>query len=64
MANNWRERDVQSIPETAKILNISRSLAYKCVSDGQIPALKLGARRYVVPTSAIVNMLEQAAAKR
>lgn len=59
--SNWREKPALSVPEAAQILGISRSLAYEAVKNGQIPTLKMGVRRIIVPTVAIERMLEQAA---
>ena len=61
MTGEWREKPTQSVPETAKILGISRSLAFKMVHSGEIKSLKLGEKRRVVPTIAILRMIEQAA---
>lgn len=55
---NWRVKPVQQVPDMCKILGISRSLGYKLIKEGQIPSIKLGERRVVVPTHAIVEMLE------
>lgn len=61
--NQWREKPALSVPEAAQVLGISRSLAFKLANSGEIPARRLGAKRLIVPTKAIVQMLEQAAAK-
>ncbi len=56
----WRDKPTMSIPEAARILGISRSLAYKMAGDGQLPALRLGQRRLIICTAAIARMLEGA----
>jgi len=45
------------VVEAAKLLGISRSLAYELVREGKIPALRLGKKRWVIPRSAIDQML-------
>ncbi|WP_113675254.1 helix-turn-helix domain-containing protein [Vallitalea guaymasensis] len=47
-----------SIPEAAKILGISRSLCYNLASKGELPVLRLGERRMVIPRVALEKMLE------
>ncbi len=59
--DKWQERTTLSVPEAAKVLGVSRSLAFRMVERGELPALRLGQKRLVVPTVAIVRMLEQAA---
>jgi excisionase family DNA binding protein len=55
------ERAVMSIPEMAKKLGVSRSLGYALVKNGQIPVLRLGIKRLVVPTHVIDKLLQGAA---
>ena len=47
-----------SIPETARMLGISRGLAYELARSGQIPVLRLG-KRLLVPKIALERMLGQ-----
>lgn len=54
------ERLTLSIPEVARILGISRNLAYELAKQGKIPALRLSVRRLVVPKDALERMLAQA----
>ncbi len=54
------ERLTLSIPEVARILGISRNLAYELAKQGKIPALRLSVRRLVVPKDALQRMLAQA----
>ncbi len=53
------EKATYSVSEAAKVLGISRTLAYELVSEGEIPSLQLKTRR-VVPKIAIEKMLENA----
>ena len=56
------ERLALSVEEAARLLGISRDLAYDLVSTGHLPSVKLG-RRLVVPRMALeetlVHMTEQ-----
>ena len=47
-----------SIPETARMLGISRGLAYELAHSGQIPVLRLG-KRLLVPKIALERLLSQ-----
>lgn len=49
-----------TIDEAAEMLGVSRDTVYRAVRAGQIPTLKLGARRLVIPRAAFERMLEQA----
>ena len=48
-----------SIPEAAKLLNISRNTGYKMAWLGQLPTIRCGQRRLVVPKAALLKMLEE-----
>ncbi|OPX92334.1 MAG: Helix-turn-helix domain protein [Pelotomaculum sp. PtaB.Bin104] len=48
---------VKNVPDAAKLLNISKSFMYKLVKNGQIPSIRLGGRRVVIPVSAIEDLL-------
>jgi excisionase family DNA binding protein len=50
------ERVALSVTEVAKLLGISRALAYELVARGELPALRLG-RRVVIPRVALVALL-------
>ena len=50
-------KKTMSIKEFAEKMNISRSLAYKLASNGQIPVIRLGDRRLLVPVQAVEKML-------
>lgn len=45
-----------SIIEAAKVLGISKTLAYEAAERGEIPSIKIGARR-VVPIAALEAFL-------
>ena len=45
-----------TVEDAARILGISRGLAYTAVREGTIPSIRIG-RRYVVPTVALVQLL-------
>jgi len=45
-----------AVPEAARMLGISRSLAYELVARGELPSVRLG-RRIVIPTRAIEELL-------
>ena len=47
-----------TVDEAAKLLGISRNLAYELVRLGQIPSVRLG-RRIVVPRAALERLLEE-----
>lgn len=61
MSDTWKSKEVLSVPETARLLGISRSLAFTMVKRGELPALRLGEKRIVVPTVALKRMLDKAA---
>lgn len=48
-----------SVADAARLLGISRSLAYECVRRGELPSIRLGAR-IVVPATAIDEILASA----
>lgn len=50
------------IEEAAKQLNISRSLAYRLVGDGELRTIKVGRLRRV-PVEALTEFIDQASAK-
>jgi excisionase family DNA binding protein len=57
------QRLVLSISEAGELLGVSRPTAYQMAHDGQIPIIKLGKRRMVVPKSALEKMLLEAGTK-
>lgn len=48
-----------SLQEAARLLGISKSLAYKLATTGEIPTILMGERRKIVPMAAIEKLLEQ-----
>lgn len=51
------DRLVISITETAKRLQIGRSLAYRLVQSGEIPSIAIGGRR-LVPIEALAEWIK------
>ena len=60
MSNSWKDKPTMNLPEFAKLMGISRSLAFKMAADGKIPVIRLGEKRLVVPTTVVVRMLDEA----
>ena len=58
LAQGNQERLCLSVPEAAKLLGISRGLAYELAGSGQLPVVRLG-RRLLMPRAALENMLAQ-----
>jgi excisionase family DNA binding protein len=50
------EKLTLTVEETAKLLDLSRSLTYEAVRNGTIPSVKIG-RRYLIPKQGIERML-------
>jgi excisionase family DNA binding protein len=50
------EKLTLTVEETAKLLDLSRSLTYESVRNGTIPSIKIG-RRYLIPKQGIERML-------
>ena len=51
------DRLTLSVPEAAKVLGIGRNLCYDLIKMGEIPAIRLGRRRLLVPRSALAALL-------
>ena len=47
-----------SVEQTARVLGISRGLAYQMAREGKIPTLRFG-KRIVVPRKAIERLLQE-----
>ena len=60
--NETRDALVYSVPDAGRLLGLSRATSYMLVSQGVIPAIRLG-RRLVVPKIAIERMLAEAGSK-
>ena len=54
---NLDEPLVLSVTNAARLLGISRALAYELAARGEIPVLRLG-RRIVVPKSALLELVQ------
>lgn len=54
------QRLTYTVEEAARLLGISRGLAYELVRSGQIPAIQLG-RRLVVPRARLHSMIASGA---
>jgi excisionase family DNA binding protein len=50
---------LMSVEDAAKLLGISRSLAYQLCERRELPTLRLG-RRLVVPARVLMRMIEEA----
>ncbi len=48
-----------SLQEAARLLGISKSLAYKLAVTGEIPTIAMGERRKIVPMAAIEKLIAQ-----
>ena len=48
-----------SVPAAAKMLGVSRNTGYEMVRLGQLPTIRCGRRRLVVPKAALIKMLEE-----
>ena len=48
-----------SIPAAARMLGVSRNTGYEMARLGQLPIIRCGRRRLVVPKAALMKMLEE-----
>lgn len=48
-----------SVPAAAKLLGVSRNTGYLMVNIGQLPVIRCGKKRLVVPVAGLMNMLQQ-----
>ena len=53
-----RERLTLSVAEAARELSCSKVLLYQLIREGKVPAVRLSARRLVVPRKALEGILE------
>lgn len=51
-----------TVPETAKLLRISRNLAYELVARGELPAVRLG-RVIRIPRDALETWVKESAGR-
>ncbi len=52
---------VYSVPEAAEVLGVSPWLVYRLVAEGDLPSVRLGDRRLVVPHLALEAHLNRCA---
>lgn len=55
-----KEKLTMTVREAGEALGISRATAYMLANNGQIPTIRLGEKRLVVPRAALMKMLESA----
>ena len=48
-----------SVPAAARILGVSRNTGYEMARLGQLPTIRCGQRRLVVPKAALMKMLQE-----
>ncbi len=58
MENKSQNKLTITVPEAARMLGISRGLAYEMAREGTIPTLRFG-RRMVIPLVAIERLLQE-----
>jgi excisionase family DNA binding protein len=58
------ERLTLTVDEAAKVLGISRGTAYMLANNGGIPAIRISARRLIVPRKALEDFLSSAGAAK
>ena len=58
MENKSQKKLTITVPEAARMLGISRGLAYEMAREGAIPTLRFG-RRMVIPLVAIERLLQE-----
>lgn len=51
------EKQTYSVAEVAEILGVGKTLVYTEISNGKLPAIRLGRRRLVVPRWAVEDLL-------
>lgn len=59
--DDLRHRATISVPEAGQLLGLERKTAYNAARRGELPTLRIG-RRMLVPTAALLRMLEHASA--
>jgi hypothetical protein len=50
-----------SVPEAGRILGLSRNGSYAAAARGDIPALRIGSKKLVVPTHKLLELLDSPA---
>jgi len=59
-SSELREQLCISIPTAARMLGVSRNTGYSMARLGQLPVIRCGRRRLVVPKAALEKMLQEA----
>jgi excisionase family DNA binding protein len=49
-----------SVTAAAKLLGVSRNTGYEMVRMGQLPTIRCGRRRLIIPKAALMKMLQEA----
>ena len=49
-----------SVPEAAKLLGISKAVAYRMAKDGSLPVIRCGVKLLRVPIAALQKKLQEA----
>ncbi len=57
------EKAVFNVREVKEVLGISRGLVYELIAQGQLPSVRLGRRRLLIPRAALMRFLEDRAQK-
>ena len=52
-----------SVPAAARMLGVSRNTGYEMARLGQLPIIRCGQRRLLVPRAALLKMLEETKGK-
>jgi excisionase family DNA binding protein len=63
LAVQQQEKLTLTVTEAAKLLGLSRSLAYDAVRQGQIPSIRMG-NRIVIPKAALARILREASSDK
>lgn len=54
------EKLTYTIDEAATLLGIGRNTAYECAARGELPVIRMGLKRLLVPKAALDKMLADA----
>ena len=58
------KRQTYTIPEAARVLGIGRNAAYDAVKRGDLPVIRFGPKRFLIPCAALQRFLENAGTDR
>ena len=53
------DRLAVSVEQARRQLGLSRGLMYEAIHSGQIPSIRIGRRRIIIPLAALNRLLEQ-----